>query len=67
VSSRSNATPPVDKNDLNAIAADIGESSPMDWTPLSADVTGGGTVTALDLTLATRAKGHKLGSGLSLG
>ena len=57
----------VDENDLNAIAADIGQSSPLGWTPLSADVTGGGMVTAFDFTLATRAKGHKLGSGLSLG
>jgi len=57
----------VDSNDLSAIAAQIGQSSPAGWTPLSADVTGAGTVTAFDLTLATRAKGRKLGSGLSLG
>jgi hypothetical protein len=30
-------------------------------------VTGAGSVTAIDLTLATRAKNHKLGAGLSLG
>ncbi|MFI5458474.1 MAG: SdrD B-like domain-containing protein [Isosphaerales bacterium] len=57
----------VDQNDLNEIAASIGETSPVGWTPLSADVTGAGTVTAFDLTLATRSKGRKLGSGLSLG
>ena len=57
----------VDQDDLNEIAAEIGESAPAGWTPLNADVTGGGTVSALDLTLATRSKGHKLGTGLSLG
>lgn len=57
----------VDQNDLNEIAAAIGTTSPLGWTPLSADVTGAGSVTALDLTLATRAKNHKLGAGLSLG
>jgi hypothetical protein len=36
-------------------------------TPLNADVNGDGSVTSFDLTLATRAKGHKLGSGLPLG
>jgi hypothetical protein len=57
----------VDQNDLNEIAASIGDSSPTGWTPLSADVTGAGTVTTIDLTLATRSKGRKLASGLSLG
>jgi hypothetical protein len=57
----------VDQNDLNQIAAEIGTTSPVGWTPLSADVTGAGSVTAIDLTLATRAKNHKLGAGLSLG
>jgi hypothetical protein len=57
----------VDQNDLNEIAACINETSPAGWAPLSADVTGAGTVTAIDVTLATRAKGIKLGSGLSLG
>jgi hypothetical protein len=57
----------VDQNDLNEIAASIGEASPTGWTPLTADVTGAGSVTAFDLTLATRSKGRKLGSGLSLG
>ena len=57
----------VDKNDLNEIAADINLSSPPGLTPLNADVTGDGTVTAFDLTLATRSKGRKLGSGLPLG
>ena len=57
----------VDANDLNEIAASVNETSPLGFTPLSADVTGGGTVTAFDLTLATRSKGRKLGTGLSLG
>jgi hypothetical protein len=57
----------VDQNDLNAIAAAIGQSSPPGMTPLNADVNGDGLVTSLDKTLATRAKGHKLGSGLPLG
>ncbi len=57
----------VDQNDLNEIAANINERSPSGWTPLSADVTGAGIVTAFDLTLATRSKGRKLGAGLSLG
>jgi len=57
----------VDSNDLNEIAASINQTSQLGWTPLSADVTGAGSVTAFDLTLATRAKGHKLGSGLQLG
>jgi hypothetical protein len=57
----------VDQNDLNEVAASILESAPLGWAPLSADVTGGGTVTALDLTVATRSKGHALKSGLPLG
>ena len=57
----------VDSNDVNMIAAAIGDSSAVGWTPLSADVTGDGIITALDLTLATRAKGRKLGTGLALG
>ena len=57
----------VDNNDLNEIAAEINLSNPAGLTPLGADVNGDGTVSALDLTLATRAKGHKLKSGLSLG
>ena len=57
----------VDNNDLNSIAASIGESAPTGLTPLSADVIGSGTITAFDLTLATRSKGRTLGSGLSLG
>jgi hypothetical protein len=57
----------VDQNDLSEIAASIGDSSQLGWTPLSADVTGAGSVTAFDLTLATRSKGRKLASGLSLG
>ncbi len=57
----------VDDNDLNEIAAEIGTTSPVGWTPLSADVTGSGAVTVIDLMLATRAKNHKLGTGLSLG
>jgi len=57
----------VDQNDVNEIAAAINDSSPAGWTPLSADATGAGAVTALDLTLAMRSKGRKLGTGLSLG
>ena len=57
----------VDQNDLNEIAADINETSPIGWTPLSADVTGSGSVTTVELTIATRSKNHKLGAGLSLG
>jgi hypothetical protein len=57
----------VDQTDLNEIAADVGAASQLGWAPLSADATGSGTVTTLELTIATRSKGHKLGSGLSLG
>jgi len=57
----------VDQNDLNEIAADVGAASQVGWTPLSADVTGSGAVTTVELTIATRSKGHKLASGLSLG
>jgi hypothetical protein len=57
----------VDSNDLNEIAAEINLSNPIGLAPLGADLNGDGTVSALDLTLATRAKGHKLKSGLSLG
>ncbi len=57
----------VSDNDLNEIAAEINLSSPSGMTPLDADVNGDGTVSALDLTLATRSKGRKLGSELSLG
>jgi Dockerin type I domain len=57
----------VDNNDLNAIATELTLSAPTGYSPLSADVNGDGSVTAMDTTLATRAKGHKLGSGLPLG
>ena len=57
----------VDTNDLNEIAAEINLSNPSGLAPLGADVNGDNTISALDLTLATRAKGHKLKSGLSLG
>ncbi len=57
----------VDSNDLNEIAAEINLSNPTGLAPFGADVNGDGTISALDLTLATRAKGHKLKSGLSLG
>ena len=57
----------VDQSDLNNIAASINESAQTGWSPLNADVTGAGDVTSLDLTLATRSKGRKLGSGLCLG
>ncbi len=56
----------VDNNDLNEIAAEINLSSPTGLAPLGADVTGDGTISALDLTLATRAKGHTLKKSLSL-
>jgi hypothetical protein len=52
---------------LNEIAASINESSVAGWSPLNADVTGGGTVTTFDRTLATRSMGRKLGPGLPLG
>ncbi len=57
----------VDQNDLNEIAASIGETSQLGWAPLSASVTGDATVSSLDLLLATRSKNRKLASGLSLG
>jgi uncharacterized repeat protein (TIGR01451 family) len=57
----------VDENDLNAIAASIGETSIQGWAAISADVNGDGGVTTLDLALATRSKGRALKSGLSLG
>jgi hypothetical protein len=57
----------VDNNDLNEIATEISLSNPTGLAPLGADVNGDGVVSAVDLTLATRAKGHKLKSGLSLG
>jgi hypothetical protein len=57
----------VDNNDLTAIAAAVGQSTPPGMTPPNADVNGDDSVTSFDLTLATRAKGHKLGSGLPLG
>jgi hypothetical protein len=57
----------VDNNDLNEIAAEINLSSQTGMTPLGADVNGDGTVSALDLTIATRSKGRKLGAGLTLG
>ena len=57
----------VDNNDLTAIATELTLSAPTGYTPLSADINGDGSVTAFDVTLATRAKGHKLGAGLPLG
>jgi hypothetical protein len=57
----------VGNHDLSAIAAAIGQSTRPGLTPLNADVNGDGSVTAFDRTLATRAKGHKLGAGLPLG
>ncbi len=57
----------VSDADLNEIAAEINLSSPTGMTPLNADVNGDGTVSALDLSLATRSKGRKLGAGLPLG
>lgn len=58
---------------VHEIAASINDTGPIGWTRLSADVKGArnssGTsiVTAIDLTLASRSKGRKFGSGLSLG
>ncbi len=57
----------VNQNDLNAIAASISDTMELGWAPLSAAVTGDGTVSSLDLLLATRSKNRKLGSGLALG
>ena len=57
----------VDNNDLNAIAAELGQLAPQGMTPLNAEVNGDGSVTAFDLTLTARAKGRKLGSGRPLG
>jgi hypothetical protein len=57
----------VDNNDLNAVAAAVGRSTPAGMTPLNADVNGDGAVTAFDMTLVTRSRGRKLGSGLPLG
>ena len=57
----------VDDNDLNAIATEINLSNPMGFAPMGADINGDGTVSVVDLTLGTRAKGHKLNSGLALG
>ena len=57
----------VDSNDLNEIAAAIGQSSPVGMTPLNADMNGDGTVNTTDDTLASRSKGHALKSGLPLG
>jgi hypothetical protein len=57
----------VDSNDVNTIATAVSQTAPSGMTPLSADVNGDGTVSAFDMTLATRSKGRKLGSGLPLG
>jgi hypothetical protein len=45
----------------------VARTSPPGMTPRNADVNGDGSVTAFDLTLATRTRGHKLESGLPLG
>ena len=57
----------VDNNDLTAVATELAMSSPKGYAPLSGEVSGDGSVTAFDQTLAARAKVHKLGSGLRLG
>jgi hypothetical protein len=57
----------VDNDDLNAIAAVIGQSTPTGVTPRDAEISGDGSVTAFDLTLATRPKGRRLGTGLPWG
>ena len=57
----------VDASDLNEIAASVGETSPLGWTPLSADVTGGGTVTAARLDAGDEVRRDESGSqGLRL-
>ncbi len=67
----------VDQNDLNEIAAARGQSvnqiatainqPASGLTALSMDVNGDGSVNTTDLALATKSKGNKLGTGLSLG
>jgi hypothetical protein len=57
----------VDQSDLNEIAAAINDSAPTGFAALSGDVTGAGTISGIDLTLATRSRGRKLLAGLSLG
>jgi hypothetical protein len=57
----------VSSADVNAIAAEFSQSSPRGWTPLGTDADGSGSVTSTDRTIATRANGHKLRSGLPLG
>ena len=57
----------VDSNDLNEVAAAVGQASPSGMTPLNPDANGDGSVGTLDSLVTSRAKGHKLGSGLSLG
>jgi hypothetical protein len=57
----------VDNNDLNTVPASTVQSVAVGLAPLNADVNGDGSVTAFDMTLAARAKGHKLESGLALG
>ncbi|QEH37254.1 Legume lectin domain protein [Aquisphaera giovannonii] len=57
----------VDNADLGAVAAAVNQSRTAGYAPLNVDVNGDGKISALDLALATRAKGHKLKSGLPLG
>src|SRR5207248_3357965 len=57
----------VNDDDLNAIAAEIGQSTRSGMAPLNADANGDGSITAFGLTLATRSKGRRRGAGLSLG
>ena len=57
----------VDNNDLDAIAAEISQSSPSGFAPLNVNVNGDGSMTASDAAFATRSKGHKLAPGLLLG
>ena len=57
----------VDNHDPNAIAAVIGQSTPTGVAPRNADISGEGPVRAFDLTLATRPKGRRLGTGLPRG
>jgi Ca2+-binding RTX toxin-like protein len=52
----------VDTTDISLITADLGKAAPN----LATDVDGNGSVNATDRILATKAKGHKLVSGLHL-
>ncbi len=57
----------VDNNDASAITSEFTLASPSGFAPLSADVNVDGTVTQLDATFMTRAKGDKVNPKLKLG